>query len=504
MFTVRDERDPAGARARQPRGRQRLALRQGPLRLPDDLLGGADHGAAARRQPRRLGAGARERRVEARRRARPDRGDRGRPGLQRGGLPRPADRPRGARLAARDLDRRARRRSARGALGPGHGGLDHGDRRRRVGARSSAPTRCNAMPILDLRLRKAVRHANLRLVVASDRPTALDGGAEETARYLPGEAAAFLAALAGRAHSATPHVLGVAEDVPGSSRRRRAPRRRAAPGQDARDLGRAAWAAAPAARRRCARCSRSARRFSARAEGGGAFSVPDGANARGVREVGCLPGARPRLLAGRSGPRPRGDQAGPARRRARRRRPAARPTRSATSPTAPAGPRRCARRARWSRSPTFEDASTKAADVVLPAEAYAEKEGTVTHPDGRLQRLRPSVPRPGQVRPVWQVLAELAAALGDETGSSSAPDALGCDRRRGPLLRRPHAGRDRRHRGALAGRGRRLRASRTATAPDGPPPGVPPPGENGGPAPRDLPRSLGRRGHRAQRRRFAS
>ena len=54
----------------------------------------------------------------------------------------------------------------------------------------------NTMPILDLRLRKAVRHANLRLVVASDRPTALDGGAEETARYLPGEAASFLAALA--------------------------------------------------------------------------------------------------------------------------------------------------------------------------------------------------------------------------------------------------------------------------------------------------------------------
>ena len=45
----------------------------------------------------------------------------------------------------------------------------------------------HAMPILDLRLRKAVRHSNLRLVVASDRPTALDGGAEETARYLPGD-----------------------------------------------------------------------------------------------------------------------------------------------------------------------------------------------------------------------------------------------------------------------------------------------------------------------------
>src|SRR5207302_1630224 len=29
------------------------------------------------------------------------------------------------------------------------------------------------------------------------------------------------------------------------------------------------------------------------------------------------------------------------------------------------------------------------ADVVFPAESYAEKDGTVTHPDGRLQRLGP-------------------------------------------------------------------------------------------------------------------
>src|SRR5204862_5166948 len=72
----------------------------------------------------------------------------------------------------------------------------------------------------------------------------------------------------------------------------------------------------------------------------------------------------------------------------------------------------------------FEDASTRHADVVLPAEAYAEKEGTVTHPDGRLQRLRPGVPHPGNARPMWQVLAELSALLGDETGIDSAPEAL--------------------------------------------------------------------------------
>jgi NADH-quinone oxidoreductase subunit G len=51
------------------------------------------------------------------------------------------------------------------------------------------------------------------------------------------------------------------------------------------------------------------------------------------------------------------------------------------------------------------------ADVVFPAEAYAEKEGTIVHPDGRLQRLRPAVARLGSVRAGWQVLADLAQRL---------------------------------------------------------------------------------------------
>ena len=62
--------------------------------------------------------------------------------------------------------------------------------------------------------------------------------------------------------------------------------------------------------------------------------------------------------------------------------------------------------------------------MILPAETHAEKEGTVTHPDGRLQRMRPSVPHPGNTRPGWQVLAELAARLGDETEIDSASEAL--------------------------------------------------------------------------------
>ena len=64
------------------------------------------------------------------------------------------------------------------------------------------------------------------------------------------------------------------------------------------------------------------------------------------------------------------------------------------------------------------------ADVVFPLETHAEKDGTVTHPDGRLQRVRPSAGRPGDIRPNWGVLAELSLALGHDTGIDSQPSAF--------------------------------------------------------------------------------
>jgi NADH-quinone oxidoreductase subunit G len=51
------------------------------------------------------------------------------------------------------------------------------------------------------------------------------------------------------------------------------------------------------------------------------------------------------------------------------------------------------------------------ANVVFPAESYAEKDGTVTHPDGRLQRVRQSIGRPGEVRAQTEVLLELISRL---------------------------------------------------------------------------------------------
>ncbi len=56
------------------------------------------------------------------------------------------------------------------------------------------------------------------------------------------------------------------------------------------------------------------------------------------------------------------------------------------------------------------------ADVVFPADSYAEKDGTAVHPDGRVQRLRTAIAHPGNVRPGWWVIAELAKRVGLDTG----------------------------------------------------------------------------------------
>jgi NADH-quinone oxidoreductase subunit G len=64
------------------------------------------------------------------------------------------------------------------------------------------------------------------------------------------------------------------------------------------------------------------------------------------------------------------------------------------------------------------------ATVVFPAEAAAEKEGTVTHPDGRVQRLRPAIARQGMVRAEWSILADLAVRLGGERAAGVLSGAM--------------------------------------------------------------------------------
>jgi NADH-quinone oxidoreductase subunit G len=62
-------------------------------------------------------------------------------------------------------------------------------------------------------------------------------------------------------------------------------------------------------------------------------------------------------------------------------------------------------------APFLADALREQADVVFPAEAYPEKEGTITHPDGREQRVRRAVRRLGDIRDERQVLDELASRV---------------------------------------------------------------------------------------------
>jgi NADH-quinone oxidoreductase subunit G len=58
------------------------------------------------------------------------------------------------------------------------------------------------------------------------------------------------------------------------------------------------------------------------------------------------------------------------------------------------------------------EALSEHADIVFPAGAYPEKEGTIVHPDGRIQRLRPAARQLGQNRAEWSVIAELAKRVG--------------------------------------------------------------------------------------------
>jgi len=150
--------------------------------------------------------------------------------------------------------------------------------------------------------------------------------------------------------------------------------------------------------------------------GAGLLEVPNGTNARGIREAGALPNAGPgysEIQTGRNAAEiaaalSAGDvtvlylfQVDPLR-------------------DLPA-------RASWdaalgeaavvvAHASVLTEGLARHADVVFPAESSAEKEGTIVHPDGRVQRLRAAIKHPGEVRASWQVLVEIAKATGVETG----------------------------------------------------------------------------------------
>jgi NADH-quinone oxidoreductase subunit G len=127
----------------------------------------------------------------------------------------------------------------------------------------------NEMPILDLRIRKAIRRHGLKLVVASARPTALDGGAEEVERFAPGNAHSFsLDGDSGRVLRDAGRVVVVYGERVVS--------------------GHGADAAASS-------LLTLAKELNLDKKGSGLIEIPSGANGRGLAEVGCLPGIGPGL-----------------------------------------------------------------------------------------------------------------------------------------------------------------------------------------------------------------
>jgi NADH-quinone oxidoreductase subunit G len=276
----------------------------------------------------------------------------------------------------------------------------------------------HSSPILDLRIRKAIRRNGARLVVATEGPTALDGGAVAAARYAPGGAGAFLSELAsdlrgsgdGSEIASTLKAAGSVVVIWGDR------------------VGREGDGAIGALLDVASALNLAGH------DGAGLLEVPETANARGLREAGCLPDAGPGLTspaltvastanAGTTGMRTEEIRA------------ALESGELTTLLLFGADPLRdFPDTAAWKNALSkaqhvvafsmFENATTATADLVFPLETHAEKDGTVTHPDGLLQRVRPSASRPGDIRPGWGVLAELSLALGHDTGISSQPSAF--------------------------------------------------------------------------------
>lgn len=72
----------------------------------------------------------------------------------------------------------------------------------------------------------------------------------------------------------------------------------------------------------------------------------------------------------------------------------------------------------------FLTETAKAADVVLPGACFAEKDGTFTNTERRVQRVRKAVNPPGEAKPDWQIITELSRKMGYEMSYSSAEEVF--------------------------------------------------------------------------------
>ncbi len=352
-------------------------------------------------------------------------------------------------------------------------------------------------PILDLRVRKAARRNGAKVVTLTSRPGTLDPNAAAAVRFAPGAAEAALAALAsslGSGRIDVPRLETSAGAAPGAI-------------AEAADVLRDAGDVVILWGERASHGDRGPQTVEALLavtqalgvadkEESGLIEVPAATNARGLRELGVVPNLKPGLQDA--------EEAGMGAAAIGRALADAELTTLLLWNTDPleSHPERSTWTAALGRAtsviacasfltPQLEENAT----VIFPAESNAEKEGTLTHPDGRVQRVRQAIGRPGEVQPGWWVLTELADRIGAGMDPQGAPALFEAVKKAAPFMDGTHPGRDRRPRRALAGRRLRLQAPRRRAVRGSA--GAPARAARGD-APRRGALAVGRAGHRAR------
>ena len=72
----------------------------------------------------------------------------------------------------------------------------------------------------------------------------------------------------------------------------------------------------------------------------------------------------------------------------------------------------------------FLNETGQVAHVVLPSACFAEKDGTFTNTERRVQRIRKAVDPPGAARPDWAIIAEIATRMGYPMNYESAASIM--------------------------------------------------------------------------------
>jgi formate dehydrogenase alpha subunit len=72
----------------------------------------------------------------------------------------------------------------------------------------------------------------------------------------------------------------------------------------------------------------------------------------------------------------------------------------------------------------FLTETARIADVVLPSACFAEKEGTFSNTERRVQRVRKAVDPPGQARDDWRILCDIAGRMGHPMNYASSADIM--------------------------------------------------------------------------------